>query len=690
MATYPNDEKKDPTPPSNRLSGEVSDYLLQHSRNPVDWYPWGPEALERARREDRPLLISIGYSACHWCHVMEKESFEDSATAEMMNAHFINIKVDREERPDVDQLYMDAVVRLNDGQGGWPLTVFCTPEGRPFYGGTYYPPEPRQGMPSFQQILEAMKEAWSDRRSEIDEAAQKILEVIRAPTTTGPRTAIDMRTLAHASESLMQQADLINGGFGQGQKFPTPTNLEFQLTMLDLLPKEQADPIARHLMLTAEEMARRGLYDHLGGGFHRYCVDNHWTIPHFEKMLYDQGLLLRFYAELIRRGGSRKDLAWPLRETITYLRREMASPEGGFYASQDADADGVEGSFQVWTPTEIKSILGEKAEAFCVAYGVTQSGNFESGSTHLTDEARLPRDQFASERAKLLETRNHRVAPGTDHKRVAAWNGYTISGLVRASEALDDPQVLDDAIAAMDFVLDEMMDETGRLHRVFNVGRSSVPAFLDDHAALLDASLDLYRAGAGERFLTTSLHFAQQIGDRFYDSKLGSLFYTAADGEELVHRPQTDHDGATPAAAGLAAVGLLRLGQLSGLQMIERQADAVIDGQSDWVARAPHALPTLMRAAALRLRGISVAVIIGESESEATRVLARRARRILLPEDAVVCLAPGAERPTGIAESWLRGREPITGRPTAWLCRGTTCSLPITEPGDLHLTKTPG
>ena len=405
MATNPNDEKKGPAAPSNRLSGEVSDYLLQHSHNPVDWYPWGQEALERARREDRPLLVSIGYSACHWCHVMEKESFEDPQTAEMMNAHFINIKVDREERPDVDQIYMDAVVRLNDGRGGWPLTVFCTPEGRPFFGGTYYPPEPRHGMPSFQQILEAMKEAWSNRQSEIDEAAQKILEVIRTPTTKGPPTAIDMNTLVRASESLMQQADPVHGGFGQGQKFPTPTNLEFQLTMLDLLPKEQAGSIARHLMLTAEEMARRGLYDHLGGGFHRYCVDNHWTIPHFEKMLYDQGLLLRFYAEILRRGGAEEEFAWPLIETVDYLRREMKSPEGGFYASQDADAGGVEGAYQVWTPEEIETVLGAGAKAFSTAYGVDHQGNFENGTTHLIDHAREPRGNFQHEREALRVTR---------------------------------------------------------------------------------------------------------------------------------------------------------------------------------------------------------------------------------------------------------------------------------------------
>ena len=677
----------DPTKSSstNRLAQEVSAYLLQHSQNPVDWYPWGPEALERAREEDRPLLVSIGYSACHWCHVMEGESFENESTAAMMNAHFINIKVDREERPDVDQIYMDAVVRLNDGQGGWPLTVFCTPDGRPFFGGTYYPPEPRHGMPSFSQILEAIDDAWTNRRTEIDEAAGRILETIQASTTPGPEMRVEMAHISQASSLLMGQADTEHGGFGQGPKFPTPTNLELQLAVLDLLPKEQADPIARHLTQTAEEMARGGLYDHLGGGFHRYCVDGHWTIPHFEKMLYDQGLLLRFYAELIRRGSAPGDLAWPLRETVDYLRREMTSPEGGFYASQDADADGVEGSYQVWTPESVRTVLGEKADAFSQAYGVTAAGNFEEGQTHLTDQARAPRTEFQSERAALLEARHGRVAPDTDRKRVAAWNGYTISGLVRASEALQDPSVLQDAVAAMDFVTDEMVDDDGRLFRVFNGGRASVPAFLDDYAALLDASLDLYRAGAGERFLTIALHFAQEIGDRFYDPAMGRLYYTAADGDPLVYRPETDNDGATPAAAGLAAVGLVRLGQLAGLQIIEKQADAIIDGQSDWVTRAPHALPTLMRAAALRMRGVSVAVIIGDPDEAETQALAHRARRVLLPDDAVVSLAPGAQRPIGVAATWLEGREPEGGRPTAWVCRGRSCSLPVTRPEELKM-----
>jgi len=352
----------------------------------------------------------------------------------------------------------------------------------------------------------------------------------------------------------------------------------------------------------------------------------------------------------------------------------------------------VEGSYQVWTPEGIRDVLGEKADAFCEAYGVTEAGNFEAGQTHLTDQARGPRADFQTEREALREARYQRVAPETDRKRVAAWNGYTISGLVRASEALQDPTVLQDAVAAMDFVADEMIDDDGRLYRVFNAGRASVPAFLDDYAALLDASLDLYRAGAGERFLTTALHFSQEIGDRFYDPEIGRLYYTAADGDPLVYRPETDNDGATPAAAGLAAVGLLRLGQLAGLQIIEKQADAVIDGQGDWVTRAPHALPTLMRAAALRLRGISVAVIIGDPDEAETQALAHRARRVLLPDDAVVSLAPGEERPIGVAASWLEGRVPEGGRPTAWVCRGRSCSLPVTRPDELETaySSTPG
>ena len=341
-----------PPPAGNRLASESSAYLLQHSQNPVDWYAWGPEALERARELDRPLLISIGYSACHWCHVMERESFENEATAALMNKHFICIKVDREERPDVDQIYMDAVVRLNQGRGGWPLTAFCLPDGSPFFGGTYYPDEPRHGMPSFGQVLEALADAYANRRNEVDEAGQRIVGSLSVEIEPGSGAEVGIQAALQASAILMRNADTEHGGFGPGPKFPTPTNLELLLATVDLLPPDEARAVAVQLAHTARQMARRGLYDHLAGGFHRYCVDDDWTIPHFEKMLYDQGLLLRVYAELLRRGGDAAELAWPMRETVDYLRREMTSPEGGFYASQDADADGVErGPFTYGLPT---------------------------------------------------------------------------------------------------------------------------------------------------------------------------------------------------------------------------------------------------------------------------------------------------------------------------------------------------
>ncbi|MDG2335052.1 MAG: thioredoxin domain-containing protein [Myxococcota bacterium] len=673
-----------PDLPGNRLAAASSAYLLQHSQNPVDWYPWGPEALARAQELDRPLLVSVGYSACHWCHVMERESFENEATAEFMNAHFICIKVDREERPDVDQIYMDAVVRLNQGQGGWPLTAFCLPDGSPFFGGTYYPDEPRHGMPSFRQVLEALADAYLNRRGEVEDAARQVVASLQVDLGAASGTPVGSEAATRACELLMRGADHDHGGFGPGPKFPTPTNLEFFLAAIDLLPAAEARPVALHLTRTAREMARRGLYDHLAGGFHRYCVDGDWTIPHFEKMLYDQGLLLRFYAELLRRGGEAEELAWPIRETVDYLRREMTSPEGGFYASQDADAEGREGSFQVWTPAEVESVLGEAAEEFCQAYGVNEAGNFEEGSTHLIDQKRAGRELFSEERAQLLIARQKRVAPDTDKKRVAAWNGYAISGLVRAGDALTDPTMLTDATTAMDFILDEMVDSSGRLHRIFNRGLASVPAFLDDHAALLDACLDLFRAGAGERFLTAALHFGQEIGDRFIDEDRGEIFFTANDGEKLVHRPQSDHDGATPAAAGLAAVGLIRLAHLAQLQPIAQQAELIIMTHAPLIERSPHALPTLLRAMILAERGVSVALIRGDEDAPQTQALAAQARRVLLPDDGVVVLAPGAPRPVGVGADWLRDREGEPGQATAWICQGTRCSLPITDPSAIE------
>ena len=683
--------------PMNRLSRESSAYLRQHQYNPVDWYPWGEEALDRARLENRPILVSIGYSACHWCHVMERESFENPAIAARMNEAFVCIKVDREERPDVDQIYMNAGLTLN-GHGGWPLNAICTPDGRPFFVGTYFPPERRGNTPGFVDVIDALSKAWREQRETVEENAAEIAAALVARPEGESTQVPGAATIRRAAEMIMRSADLSHGGFGQAPKFPTPTNLEFLTAALDFLPNEEATNTARFLSLTAREMARRGLFDQLGGGFHRYCVDASWTIPHFEKMLYDQGQLLSFYAELARRAHDPADLVWPILETAAYLRREMRAPSGAYFASQDADSEGVEGKFFVWTPEQIAEHLDHDADLFCTQYGVRLVGNFEHGTTHLTDEARAPRQELATARAKLLDVRSRRIPPATDPKHVAAWNGLVISGLARSASATGNAQMLEEAAEAANFVLASMRSEDGQLLRVvYPDDTPDLPAptraqpikpssggFLDDYAGMLVACLDLQRAGAGNHYLESALEFANQILERFADHETGALFLSPADGHgQLIHRPRADHDGATPDASGLALLGLTRLAALSHAGEIDRFVERAIAEQSLFLEKAPHAFPTLLRAIALRTRGTAVAVIIGAPDAPETRALANRARRVLRPEDAVVVCAPGAPAPAGVAADWTRGREALEGRATAYVCLGSVCSLPVQKPSEL-------
>ncbi|MBC8186804.1 MAG: thioredoxin domain-containing protein [Proteobacteria bacterium] len=681
--------------PTNRLGRETSAYLRQHQHNPVDWYPWGDEALDRARECDRPLLVSIGYSACHWCHVMERECFENPAIAGLMNEAFVNIKVDREERPDVDQIYMDASLRLN-GHGGWPLNAICTPEGRPFFVGTYFPPERRGNTPGFPEIIAALTRAWREERREVEENAGQIADALVARPTRPEQASsktFGVETVRSAAALIMRNADHAHGGFGSAPKFPTPTNLEFLSTALDFLDSKDATQVARFLMQCAREMSRRGLYDQLGGGFHRYCVDANWTIPHFEKMLYDQGQLLSFYAELARRSHDAHELEWPVRETVEYLRREMRAANGAFHASQDADSEGVEGKFFVWTPEEIDAVLGDESKSFCSAYGVRAKGNFEGVASHLIDEARGPRSEFESARVKLRARRAERIAPALDPKHVAAWNGYTISGLARAASNWADPAMLEDAVGTADFVLGSMVDEKKKLQRVHNEGCSHTSGFLDDHAAMLNACLDLHRAGAGDRFLASAVGFADDIVSRFADRDSGALYLTDRESQRLIHRPRSEHDGATPDASGLAILGLTRLAAISGSSELDAFVDLAIAEEAVVLERSPHAFPTLLRAIALRIRGLSVAVIVGDASDSNTQALAERARRVLRPEDAVLVVTPDSSSGTasagaapsilGVGADWLAGREAIDGRATAYVCVGTSCSLPIHEPTEL-------
>jgi uncharacterized protein YyaL (SSP411 family) len=583
------------------------------------------------------------------------------------------------------------VTRLT-GRGGWPLTVFCTPDGRPFYGGTYFPPEPRHGLPSFRQVLLAVAEAYRERKGEVEQSAGRILAALAEPPAGRAQSAPGAHTAVQAALRLLQGADQEHGGFGGAPKFPTPCYLELLLAAQPVLPERKAREAQEHVVLSCREMSRGGVYDQLGGGFHRYSVDERWAVPHFEKMLYDQGQLLRVYVEAWRRGGAADDdLLWPVRETAAYLRREMRSAEGGFYASQDADSEGEEGVYYVWTPPQIEAALGSEAgAAFCRAYGVTARGNFEHGTTVLADAAREPRDRFAVDRARLLAVRAGRVAPATDRKRVAAWNALAISGLARAASLLADDAMLADAVTAAGFVETRMRDGAGRLARVWNEGRASVPAFLDDLAAWLEATLDLHRAGAGDRWLGVALAAAEDIARRFYDADAADLFLTPADGEPLVHRPRSDHDGATPHSTGLAVLGLLRLAELADRADLRGVAERVIETHAFELERAPQAFPTLARAALVQERGASVAVIVGAPDDAATRALAARARRVLEPNDAVVVHAPGAPAPAGLAPSWLSGREPRAGRPTVWICRGVTCSPAENDPEALAaLAQTP-
>jgi len=674
-----------PQPASNRLSAEASAYLRQHMHNPVDWYPWGREALERAVAEDKPLLVSIGYSACHWCHVMERESFEDPTTAALMNERFVCIKVDREERPDLDQIYMDAVTRML-GHGGWPLTVFCKPTGEPFYGGTYFPPEPRHGMPAFRQLLAGVADAYASRRDQIETAAEQLVRALDPPAAQGSAEASGRQAVAQAARTLLGAADRVHGGFGSAPKFPTPTYLDLLLAAADTLPPDEAKDAVSHVAFSCREMARGGVYDHVGGGFHRYAVDAHWGVPHFEKMLYDQGQLLRSYAEAWRRTGRSDDaLVWPIRETVDFLRRELRAPDGGYYASLDADSEGEEGKFYAWRPEEIARVLGEpRAATFDVAYGVTASGNFEHATTVLREATDEPRGRFAEERAQLRRARDARVAPGTDRKRLTAWNSMVISGLARAGSLLDDDGMLDDAVSTADFALEKLVDDAGHLLRTYDLGRARVPGFLDDVAGMLEACLDLQRAGADERFFAAALRFAEDIATRFFDARAADLFLTPSDGETLVVRPRSDHDGATPHSAGLATLGLLRVAAIAGRSDLLEIAQRVLRTHAARLIRSPEALPTLARAAWVAERGISVAIVVGDPHDEAARALAARARVELRPEDAVIVVAPGTS-PVGVDPAWTAGRDSVDGRPTAYVCQRSECSLPAFSPDELAL-----
>jgi uncharacterized protein YyaL (SSP411 family) len=660
---------------ANRLARETSPYLLQHRDNPVDWYPWGEEALSRAQKENRPILLSVGYSACHWCHVMERESFEDPATAAYMNEHFVNVKVDREERPDVDALYMEAVQAIS-GQGGWPMTVFLDPEGVPFYGGTYFPPDEGRGMPSFRMVMEAVVDAFERRRDEIGERAPEMRARLGAIGQIEPAAASPEATmLEEATARLLMAADPERGGFGGAPKFPPASALEL------LLARGEREPVER----TLDAMLAGGIYDQLGGGFARYSVDAAWLVPHFEKMLYDNALLARAYLHGWQALGHER-YRRICEQTLDWALREMRGPEGGFYSALDADSEGEEGRFYVWTPDEIRDVLSpaepdtanrinfstqqiEKLKRF---YGVGEGGNFEGRNIlRLAGGADAGEPEALDEmRRALYEARAKRVWPGLDDKRLASWNALTIAALAEAGAVLEREDYLDAARACAEFVWEEMRDPDGNLLRTYKDGRAHLNAYLEDHAYLLEALLALYEATFEQRWFERARSLADITIARFGDPDRGGFFSTADDHESLIARRKEIGDHPIPSGNSSAAMGLLRLAALTGERAFEEQAEGVFRLFAKPAGQHPEAFAHLLRAIDFHLSPTKEVALIGDDLTALARVVRSRHRPHLV-------LAAGPEGST--APELLQNRTKVNDRPTAYVCESFTCKQPVTD-----------
>jgi uncharacterized protein len=667
------------SPVPNRLADQTSPYLLQHKDNPVDWYPWGEEALARARAEDKPLLVSIGYSACHWCHVMEHESFEDPETAALMNESFVPIKVDREERPDVDSIYMGAIQAMT-GHGGWPLNVFTDPDGVPFYGGTYFPPEPRHGMPSFRQVLEGVSEAWRTRRDEIRTSAPRTIEGLGAVSRVQVPEGEPSPAVIDAAESaLAGQFDPNFGGFGGAPKFPPASALEF---LMGRMAKPGADAEraekAREIVATSlEHMARGGIYDQVGGGFARYSVDAHWLVPHFEKMVYDNALLARAYLHAWQLTGV--DLFRRVcEETLDWALREMRGPEGGFYSALDADSEGEEGRFYVWAEPELRDVLGKDAPAMLRYWGVDQGPNFEGRSIlHVAGDDVDPATLDRARRA-LYEVRARRVWPGLDDKRLAAWNALMISALADAGAVLGRDDYTDAARRCARFVLGEMRASDGRLLRTYKYGRAALNAYLEDHAFLLEALLVLYEATFEAHWFINARTLADTMIERF-GSPDGGFFDTSSDHETLIVRPRSLEDHPIPSGSSSAAYGLERLSAFTGEHRYEQRADEVLRMLAEPAARHPQGFGHLLQAMRFHFGPAREVALVGDQVGELLAVVRRRFR----PTTVVAGMRPG-DAEAQAAVPLLREREPVDGRPAAYVCENFTCRMPVSEPAALE------
>jgi uncharacterized protein len=668
---------------SNRLAQETSPYLLQHADNPVDWFAWGDEAFARAREQDKPILLSIGYAACHWCHVMERESFEDEATAALMNEHFVSIKVDREERPDLDAIYMDAVQAMT-GSGGWPLTAFLTPDGKPFYAGTYFPDEDRHGMPAFRKVLTAIAETWHERRDEVETQSARIVDAIaRTSTLDASADELSDEVLLEAAAALKGVFDPTWGGFGGAPKFPQPMTLEFLLRR-----HVRGDPDALELVsVTLDRMADGGIYDQVGGGFHRYSTDARWHVPHFEKMLYDNAQLVRLYVHAFQVTRDER-YARIVRETCEYLLREMRHPGGGFFSSQDADSEGVEGRFFVWSWDELVDVGGE---AVATAFGATPSGNWEGTNVlwhplafaaiadeHDLDETEL-RARVDAAREALFERRETRVRPATDDKILAAWNAMAIAALAEGGRVLDQPRYVEAAVAAADFVLTNLRDDEGRLLRSWRDGRGGRLGYADDHALMADACLTLYETTFELRWFEEARRLAEQLVQRFTDPERGGFFQTASDAEALVVRPKELYDNATPSGNSVAADVLQRLSHLTGDAELERAGASALRLVRDAMSRAPTGFGHALCALDLYTDTVREVAIVGAPSAPETRELADEVLVERFLPSHVLAVAGPDDSEAASAVPLLADRAQLDGRATAYVCERFACKLPVTE-----------
>ncbi|MBL9165034.1 MAG: thioredoxin domain-containing protein [Planctomycetaceae bacterium] len=668
----------------NHLANESSPYLLQHKDNPVDWYPWGPEALARARDEQRPIFLSIGYSACHWCHVMEHESFENKQIAMMINDRFVAIKVDREERPDLDQIYMNAT-QMMTGRGGWPMSVFLTPDLKPFYCGTYFPPSALGEMPGFDDVLRAVYDAWLMRREQVEQMAGQLTdELSRAGQATAPGK-LSREFIETAVGQLARLFDARWGGFGSAPKFPHPMDLQLLLRYWHRTGHAQSLEMVR---TTLDRMAAGGIYDHLGGGFARYSVDARWLVPHFEKMLYDNALLAGVYVEAFQATGETV-YAQVARETVDYVLRDMTGPDGGFYSAEDADSEGHEGKFYVWTADEIDEVLGDAAGAtFGRVYDVTDAGNFEEANilnlpkTIAQAAAIMGRTEadlaaeLAASRAKLFAAREARVHPGKDDKVIVSWNGLMIDALARAAAALDEPRYAAAAAKAADFIHTKLIRPDGRLLHTYRNGVAKLDAYLDDYVCLANGLMSLYEATFDVARLDQAARLLDAVLDHFADAQAGGFFYTADDHEQLIARNKDATDASVPSASGMGAFALARLGKFTGEQKYIAAADSTLTAAAGLMQQAAAAMGQMLLALDFQLGPTFELVLAGDTEFELVAKPLKELRRQFIPNKVLVGANAKSAHQSPLLKDVTAGKTSAAGEPTLYVCEGFTCQEP--------------